>query len=275
MREKKLSESIIWYLLAGIWTFIALFPIWVLFSGTFSSDTSNVTATYIPNDIPNGISKISEAITTIAIGKATVDTFVYTSVAIIGLLIISSLAAYEFAFYTFPGKKILFGLIMSSMMLPMMLYIIPLYRMVYQMRMSDTIQGLALPLMVSPLSVFIMIQFLQALPKSILESARIDGAGHFQIFWYIVKPLMRNGILTTTVLMFMKIWGQYLWPSLITAQKIRPISVVIANMLAPNFWIDNRVKLAAMLIAALPPLLIYVFFQRYIIEGVTMSSVKE
>jgi len=275
MWKKKLSESIIWYLLAGIWTFIALFPIWVLFSGTFSSDTSNVTATYIPNDIPNGISKISEAITTIAIGKATVDTFVYTSVTIIGLLIISSLAAYEFAFYTFPGKKILFGLIMSSMMLPMMLYIIPLYRMVYQMGLSDTIQGLALPLMVSPLSVFIMIQFLQALPKSILESARIDGAGHFQIFWYIVKPLMRNGILTTTVLMFMKIWGQYLWPSLITAQKIRPISVVIANMLAPNFWIDNRVKLAAMLIAALPPLLIYVFFQRYIIEGVTMSSVKE
>ena len=275
MWKKKLSESIIWYLLAGIWTFIALFPIWVLFSGTFSSDTSNVTATYIPNDIPNGISKISEAITTIAIGKATVDTFVYTSVTIIGLLIISSLAAYEFAFYTFPGKKTLFGLIMSSMMLPMMLYIIPLYRMVYQMGLSDTIQGLALPLMVSPLSVFIMIQFLQALPKSILESARIDGAGHFQIFWYIVKPLMRNGILTTTVLMFMKIWGQYLWPSLITAQKIRPISVVIANMLAPNFWIDNRVKLAAMLIAALPPLLIYVFFQRYIIEGVTMSSVKE
>ena len=275
MWKKKLSESIIWYLLAGIWTFIALFPIWVLFSGTFSSDTSNVTATYIPNDIPNGISKISEAITTIAIGKATVDTFVYTSVTIIRLLIISSLAAYEFAFYTFPGKKTLFGLIMSSMMLPMMLYIIPLYRMVYQMGLSDTIQGLALPLMVSPLSVFIMIQFLQALPKSILESARIDGAGHFQIFWYIVKPLMRNGILTTTVLMFMKIWGQYLWPSLITAQKIRPISVVIANMLAPNFWIDNRVKLAAMLIAALPPLLIYVFFQRYIIEGVTMSSVKE
>lgn len=119
-----------------------------------------------------------------------------------------------------------------------------------------------------------MMQFLEGLPISIIESARIDGAGHFSIFVKIVLPLMRNGILTTTVLMFMKTWGQYLWPSLVTAQKIRPISVVIANMLAPNFWVDSRVKLAAMLVAMLPPMLVYLLFQRYVIEGVTMSSVK-
>lgn len=80
--------------------------------------------------------------------------------------------------------------------------------------------------------------------------------------------------MTTTVLMFMRIWGQYLWPSLVTSAKIKPISVTIANILSPNYWVDSRVKIAAMLLAMLPPLLIYVVFQRYVIEGVTASGVK-
>lgn len=274
MRSQSFLEKCFWYILASIWTLVALFPIWVLFSGTFSKDTNNVTQTYFPNSISNGIEKVSEALSTINIGQATIDTFIYTTVTIVGLLIISSLAAYEFSFFNFPGKKVLFSLVMISMMMPMILYVIPLYRMVYHMGLSDTVLGVSLPLMVSALSVFIMMQFLEGLPISIIESARIDGAGHFRIFVKIVLPLMRNGILTTTVLMFMKTWGQYLWPSLVTAQKIRPISVVIANMLAPNFWVDSRVKLAAMLVAMLPPMLVYLLFQRYVIEGVTMSSVK-
>jgi multiple sugar transport system permease protein len=274
MKRRSLGESIFWYVLASIWTLVALFPIWVLFSGTFSKNTDDVTQTYFPDSFSNGITKVKEALSTINIGQATIDTFIYTTVTIVGLLIICSLAAYEFSFFKFPGRNALFSLVMVSMMMPMILYVIPLYRMVYKMGLSDTVLGVSLPLMVSALSVFIMMQFLEDLPLSIIESARIDGAGHFRIFGEIVLPLMRNGILTTTVLMFMKTWGQYLWPSLVTAQKIRPISVVIANMLAPNFWVDGRVKLASMLLAMIPPMLIYLVFQRYVIEGVTMSSVK-
>ena len=159
-------------------------------------------------------------------------------------------------------------------MLPQVLYIIPLYRMVFSMKLADTFAGISMPMMVSALSVFIMMQFLEDLPASFIESARIDGAGHFQIYRRIVLPLMRNGILTTVVLMFMKIWGQYLWPALVTGQKIKPISVTVANLLNPNFWVDPRVKIAAMLIAMIPPLLIYLIFQRYVIEGITMSGVK-
>ena len=187
-----------------------------------------------------------------------------------GILLISSLAAYEFTFYEFPMKKVLFGLLMVSMMLPQVLYIIPLYRMVFSMKLADTFAGISMPMMVSALSVFIMMQFLEDLPASFIESARIDGAGHFQIYRRIVLPLMRNGILTTVVLMFMKIWGQSLGPG----QKIKPISVTVANLLNPNFWVDPRVKIAAMLIAMIPPLLIYLIFQRYVIEGITMSGVK-
>lgn len=274
MRTKKKGEKVVLLILASIWALVCLLPLWVLFSGTFSLDSNNLTRTFFPNSLSNGIAKCKEALVTVEIAKATIHTFIYTGITVVGILIFSSLAAYEFTYYNFPLKKLLFGLMMVSMMLPQVLYIIPLYRLVFSMGLSDTFRGVSLPMMVSALSVFIMMQFLEDLPVSFIESARIDGAGHFQIYSKIVLPLMRNGILTTVVLMFMKIWGQYLWPSLVTGQKIKPISVTISNMLSPNFWVDPRVKIAAMLIAMLPPLAIYLIFQRYVIEGITMSGVK-
>ena len=274
MKRRKRYKGLLWGLLCSIWGFICLFPIWVLFSGTFSRDSDNLTQVVFPTSFSNGLKKISEAISTIEIGRAALDTMLYTAITMVGILIISSLAAYEFAFFRFPLKKFLFGLVMVSMMLPQVLYIIPLYRLVFGMGMADTLLGISLPLMVAPLAVFIMMQFIEDLPLSFIESAKIDGAGHFRIYAQIVFPLMRNGLLTTAVLMFMQIWGQYLWPSLVTATNIKPISVTIANILSPNYWVDSRVKIASMLLAMLPPLLIYVVFQRYVIEGVTTSGVK-
>lgn len=274
MKHLRKRDRVLSLIICLVWGFVCLFPIWVLFCGTFSLDSENLVNVIFPSSFSNGISKITEALTTINIGRSTVDTFIYTGFTVLGILIISSLAAYEFAFFQFPFKKLLFGLVMVSMMLPQVLYIIPLYRMVYNMGLADSLLGISLPMMVQPLAIFIMMQFIEDLPPSFVESARIDGAGHFTIYWKIVLPLMRNGLLTTAVLMFMRIWGQYLWPSLVTAQKIKPISVAIANILSPNYWVDSRVKIAAMLIAMLPPLLIYIFFQKRVIEGVTASGIK-
>ena len=274
MKRHKKCKGLLWGFLCAVWDLVCLVPIWVLFSGTFSNDSDNLTQVVFPTSFSNGVKKITEAISTIEIGRATIDTMIYTIVTVIGILIISSLAAYEFAFFRFPLKKLLFGLVMVSMMLPQVLYIIPLYRLIFGMGLADTVLGVSLPLMVAPLAVFIMMQFIEDLPVSFIESAKIDGAGHFRIYGQIVFPLMRNEILNTTVLMFMRIWGQYLWPSLVTSAKIKPISVTIANILSPNYWVDSRVKIAAMLLAMLPPLLIYVVFQRYVIEGVTASGVK-
>ena len=109
---------------------------------------------------------------------------------------------------------------------------------------------------------------------SCIKSARSGGAGHFSIFRYIVLPLLRNGLLIATVLLFLKTWGAYLWPSLIMATAISPISVTIADLLILNFYTDPRVKIAAMLIPMVPPLVIYLVFQRKVIEGMAMSGIK-
>ena len=274
MKKRRKLETWMLIAIASLWAIVCLFPLWTLVSVTFSSDTSNLTNTFLPNSFHNGLAKIQYALNVVNIFKALGDTLMYTGLVLAGMLLVCSLAAYEFTFYQFPGKKLLFALLMSGMMLPLVLYIIPLYRFVFSIGLSDTLPGIALPMMISPLSVFILMQFLEDLPMSFIESARIDGAGHFSIFRYIVLPLLRNGLITATVLMFLKTWGAYLWPSLITASAIRPISVTIASILSPNFYTDPRVKIAAMLISMVPPLLIYLVFQRKVIEGMTMSGIK-
>lgn len=273
-RPKITREKVILLVLASLWAIICLFPLWHLFSATFSSDSTNVTTAFMPNDLKNGFAKVAYALTTGNILEATLDTFVYSMFTIVGLVFISALAAYEFSFYQFPFKKILFASLMASMMLPLVLYVIPLYRFVFQIGMADTVWGVSLPMMVAPLAVFMLMQFLEDLPISLIESARIDGANHFKIFTAIVFPLMRNGVITVTVVMFLRIWGNLLWPSLITANKIKPLSVAISNMLSPNFYVDQRVKIASMLISMLPPAILYLACQKRVIEGMTMSAVK-
>ncbi|MCL2162840.1 MAG: carbohydrate ABC transporter permease [Oscillospiraceae bacterium] len=268
-------ERVFLYGLASIWLVVCLFPLWNLFSTTFSSDTSNLTNTFLPNSFSNGLVKITAALFERSILKAAGDTMVYTVLTILCMLIISSLAAYEFVFYRFPLKSLLFGLMMMSTMLPLMMYIIPLYRFISAIKIADTVLGIAIPLTVSALSVFILIQFLEDMPISFIESARIDGAGHFSIYFHIVIPLLRNGLITTTVLMFLSVWGDYLWPALVTGENITPISKAIATLLSSKFYIDPRVRIAAMLMSSVPPLMIYVFFQRHIISGIAMSGIKE
>ena len=270
----KLLEKIVLVFMASVWGVVCLFPVWHVFSATFSTDSSNMTRTIFPNSIGNGLLKLKTALSTVNMAKATFETLGYTLLAIVGMLLICSLASYEFTFFNFPFKKVLFGLVMGSMMLPFVLYVIPLYRFVYSINLADTLWGVALPLMVSPLSVFIMMQFCEDLPPSFIEAASIDGAGHFAIFRLVVFPLMRNGFITATVLMFLHSWGAFLWPALVAGSNVMPVSKAISNLLSPNFYVDARVKMGAMLIAMVPPLVIYLLFQRYVIQGMAMSGVK-
>ncbi|TQO22928.1 carbohydrate ABC transporter permease [Paramicrobacterium agarici] len=273
-KRRSRASLIIMVVLGVAWMVVSLFPVWMVFSATFSSDSTDMTKAYLPNDFANGWEKVLYSITTVNLGGSLIDTFFYTSVAIVGMLLICTLAAYEFSFFQFPGKSLMFTVLMGSMMLPLVLYVVPLYRFVFNLGLADTYLGVALPLMVSPLSVFILMQFMEDLPRSFIESAQVDGAGHFRIFFSIVMPLMRNGMITATILLFLAVWGAFLWPSLVTGQEVEALSVTIANMFNPNFYVDPRVRFAAMLLALIPPVLVYIVFQRYVIKGISMSGVK-
>ena len=202
------------------------------------------------------------------------QTFLFVSVTIVGMLLVSAFAAYELGCYKFPGSNLIFLLILSSMMLPMIVYIIPLYRFVYGLGWSDTLIGLAIPSIPSAFSVFIIKQFLEGLPHDLIEAGEIDGAGHFKIFWRIVLPLMTTPLMTVTVIQFMQVWGSFLWPTLVAGTNWKPVSVLVAGLLGDGSWLEGRVKIAAMLLSAIPLVILYLFCQRYIVEGIATSGLK-
>ncbi len=260
--------------LASIWVAVDLVPIYLVVTWVFSDNSQNLLRTYLPNSVSAAIEHLTYVFNNCNIPEALKDTFIYTLIAIVVMLITASLAAYEFKFYDFPFKKPLFAIVMVSMMMPFVLYVIPLYRFVYSLGLADTYLGVAIAFMVSPLSVFILMQFSENIPNDLVESARIDGAGHFQVYAYIVLPLMRNGLIVSSILLFLRVWGAYLWPKLISASNVTAISATITNLIGPNFYVDPRIKVAAMLVAMLPPLVVYLIFQKKVIAGIAMSGIK-
>ena len=260
--------------LASLWAVVDLLPIYLIVSWVFTDKSQNLMRSFFPNSVSAAIEHLSYVFRNCNIPEAMKDTLMYTVIAIVVMLITASLAAYEFKFYDFPFKKLLFSVVMVSMMMPFVLYVIPLYRFVYGLGLSDTYLGVAVAFMVSPFSVFILMQFSEDIPNDLVESARIDGAGHFQVYFHIVLPLMRNGLIVSSILLFLLVWGSYLWPKLVSASNVTAISATITNLINPNFYVDSRIKVAAMLVAMLPPLIIYLIFQRRVIQGIAMSGIK-
>lgn len=268
------SERSFFIVLAGLWVLVDLVPLYLIVSWVFSDSTRNLLRTFYPNSFSGALRNIGYVIANCNILEATKDTLIYTLLSIAIMLVTASLAAYEFKFYDFPLKKVLFSIVMVSMMMPFVMYVIPLYRFVYNLGLADTYLGAAVAFMVSPLSVFILIQFSDDIPKELIEAARIDGAGHFQIYARVVLPLMRNGLIVSSILLFLKTWGSYLWPKLISAKAVTAMSAAIGNLIGPNFYVDARIKVAGMMIAMLPPLIIYLIFQKKVITGIAMSGLK-
>ena len=121
---------------------------------------------------------------------------------------------------------------------------------------------------------FIIKQFLESIPRELVEAAEIDGAGHLTVFLRVVLPLMATPLLTVTVIQFMQVWGSFLWPTLVAGTNWKPVSVLVSGLLGDGSWLEGRVKIAAMLISGLPPVLVYLFFQKYIVEGIATSGLK-
>ncbi|BFJ84731.1 carbohydrate ABC transporter permease [Ruthenibacterium sp. CLA-JM-H11] len=274
MKKTSPAAKIFSWVFALFWLVVCLLPFTQLISVTFSTADRGIVSTFYPNSLSSGIENIKQALLQTNLAPSTFQTLIYVSVTIVGMLIVSSLAAYELACFKFPGRDVIFMLILSSMMLPMITYVIPLYRFVYNLGWSDTLIGLAIPSIPSAFAVFIIRQFLESMPHELIEAGEIDGAGHLKIFLRVVLPLMATPLLTVTVIQFMQVWGSFLWPTLVAGTKWKPVSVLVAGLLGDGSWIEGRVKIAAMLLSGIPPVAVYLVFQKYIVEGIATSGLK-
>ncbi|MBI9050564.1 MAG: carbohydrate ABC transporter permease [Anaerolineaceae bacterium] len=265
------------------WTFatiiliIAVFPIWWMFNIVFSEPgvAISINPRFWPTSLTAGVENILAVLSEGQFLKSYLVSTAYTVLVILGTLMLCSMAAYEFALFDFPGKKYLFGIILLALMIPTAVTLIPTYLLVANLGWLNSMQGLVVPGMASAFGLFMLTQFLGDIPKDVMDAARIDGASHFGIYRYIVLPLSSNALITLAILTFMTTWGNFIWPMVISTQSdLFTVSQMINWYNDPMSYTTMNVVMAANLLAAVPPLLFYVLFQKQIINGVAMSGIK-
>ena len=185
------------------------------------------------------------------------------------------MAGFGFAKYKFKGDKILFWMILATMMVPYPVTIVPLYVMAHQVGLVNTYTGLIVVGLSSAFGIFLMRQFILSLPDSLLDAARIDGCTEFRIFFSLILPLTKPALATLTLFTFTSHWNSYIWPlMIINSDHLRTLSIAIPLFNGQYEQYPNLVY-AASLMSLLPILLLFIFTQRFFVEGITVSGLKE
>lgn len=186
----------------------------------------------------------------------------------------STICGFVLSKYKFKGRNVLFAFVLSTMMLPWCVTIIPKYSMIQTFGWMDSYKALIIPAMFSGFGIFMMKQHISELPNEILEAARIDGANEFYIFHRIVFPMSKNGIASIAIFQFLWSWEDFLWPYLVINTKEKQLLAVGLKMFNGQYATDYGALFAATAISIVPVLAMYLFFQKQFIAGIVASAVK-
>ena len=186
----------------------------------------------------------------------------------------AAMAGYGFAKYRFTGRNAIFWIILSTMMVPFPATIVPLFVMVSKMGLVNTRLGLIIVGLSSASGIFMMRQFVMTIPDELLDAARIDGASELRIFTQIVMPLCKPALATQTLFSFTAHWGAYIWPLIVVnSDRLRTLPLAIPYFSGQHYSYQNLIS-AASLMAILPVLIVFLFTQKYFVQGITLTGMK-
>ncbi|MGH8600131.1 MAG: sn-glycerol-3-phosphate ABC transporter permease UgpE [Burkholderiales bacterium] len=261
---------------------IVAFPIYVTFVASTLTDPQILAAPMPLIPGPHLIQNYAEALGKglVGVGTAPVSVMMWNSLVMalgisIGKILISIISAFAFVYFRFPLRKTFFWLIFITLMLPVEVRIFPTYKVVSDLGMINTYQGLILPLIASATATFLFRQFFLTIPDQLAEAARIDGAGPVRFFIDILLPLSKTNIAALFVIMFIYGWNQYLWPLLITNSiDMYTVVVGVKRMMgnSSDVVVEWHLVMAAAMLAMVPPGLIVVLMQKWFVKGLIESE---
>ncbi|TFE27161.1 carbohydrate ABC transporter permease [Cohnella luojiensis] len=203
-----------------------------------------------------------------------INTVIMTALVILGNLIINPMAAFALAKLDFRGKKIVFWIVLGSMMVPYHMILIPVYVNVAQLGWLNSFAGLTVPFLYQSLYIFMLRQFFVTVPGEFIEAARLDGLTKMGAFWRIVYPLAKSSLITMSILAFAGTWNSYLIPSTLVSDPERYVLVVGLNSVKDAFFENTPLIMAGVVLTTLPILIFFFIFQKQYIEGISSSGVK-
>lgn len=254
---------------------LSLFPLYWLFTSSLknSADVVKMPPDWFPKTIT--FSNYVELFSNQPAFRWAFNSVIVSLVATVALIIVSCLAAYAFSKLNFKGKNIIFIIFISSLMIPKEVMIVPLFRIIQNLGMVNSLHGMIWPNVAIAFGVFLLKGFFDSIPDSLRESARIDGAGELRILYQIMLPIVKPGIGALFILNFVQVWNDYLWQLVVGQENhVKTLMVGVATLmqdLNPNF----AYKMAGATVGAIPMLIIFALFQSYFTRGLAMGAVKE
>jgi multiple sugar transport system permease protein len=212
----------------------------------------------------------------IPLGRMYLNSMIVTTVTTIGILLTSSLAGYGFAKFQFPGRDILFLIVLATMMIPFFVVMIPVFWMISKFGWIDSYPGLIVPNIATAFGIFLMRQYMLSLPDEVLDAARVDGASELEIYWRIVLPLSTPVIGALTILAFVYQWNNFLWPLVVARSDTMwtvPVGLNSLRVYASSVQVINM-QMAGATLGVVPVIVVFLALQRYFVRGIALTGMK-
>ncbi|CAL9455004.1 L-arabinose transport system permease protein AraQ [Actinosynnema sp. ALI-1.44] len=210
----------------------------------------------------------------IPFGEQLLNTVLMTAGRTAGQLLLCSMAAYAFARLAFPGRDAIFMLFLSVLMVPSQLFLIPQYQIMQELGWLNSLQALIVPGVFSAFGTFLLRQFFLSLPKDLEEAAGLDGANPLRIYWHIMLPLARPGLVALGILTVLWSWNDLMWPLVVNNDPEQmTLSAGLATLKGEHFT-DYPVLMAGSLLATLPVIVVFIVMQRRVLEGIAFTGSK-
>ncbi|MCZ7545633.1 MAG: carbohydrate ABC transporter permease [Anaerolineae bacterium] len=273
--------NILAYTLLTLWALLALFPIYWMIKNSF--EPNQLLNVWPPRVLPNwerlSLDNYNALLVRFPLPRWVGNSLLVALARTAGAVFFGSLAGYAFAKLRFFGREVLFWMLMAVLMLPSFILIIPQYQIIRAFAWYDTFWALLVPGITGGVwAMFLMRQFMRSLPTELIESARMDGAGEFTIFLRIIAPLAVPGMAVLAIFQFIGNWNNFVWPLVVTSSKeMRTLPVGLGPALSPKD--TGQVTpigevMAGATIAAVPMIVVFLFFQRYFLKGITIGAIK-
>lgn len=278
MRKKFGVSTVVEYLLLFLLAALFIFPlVWMITSsmkleGDIAKHLSNFRAFLPSSNQSEWFKSYSEVLSRFNIPMYIANSIFYAVVVSACSILVNGMAAYAFAKINFKGKKILFGFLLALLIVPAETILIPKFTVVHALDIVNTRVAVVLPAIASVFNIYLFRNFFLAVPDEIIESARIDGASTFRIFWKIMLPMSKPAVATVGTLAFIGSWNDYLWPLMVLTDKSKfSIQVAITTIQTTEPVFTNQV-MAVLTMATIPLIIVYIVAQKYILQGLGGSG---
>ncbi len=273
MRPTGLAASVVLHLVVILGAIAMFFPfLWTIVTSLTPGAGLTLTPALIPSD--PSLEAYWRLFAERPFGRIILNSLGLAVATTLAQLFTSATAAYAFSRLPFRGRGVVFAVYLATMMIPLQVLIVPLFVELKALGLVNTYLGALLPTLASAFGIFLLRQAVHQVPRELDEAATLDGAGHFRIFWQIILPNIRPALATLTVFAFMGSWNSFLWPLVILrAPELQTLPVALAG-LQGQYTTQWDIVMAGSVVSVLPMLALYVFAQKYVIQGVANSGIK-